>query len=493
MSDGNKVDEFYDRMASPDPENGEATMPDDDVRDEGNVLSTPVAGGTDVTDGLERPPYWTDAMERQFRRRVSADFERFVKDVSRNGTPPAIDQCEHAYGELLDTVKDKYRELLGHDLPGTAATNVDNVIKQVTFMPAIDPLHGPGLWAKLPQHRMDEMVEARPVDLTGSPTRMDIDLMMLHTIRMGRFLTTHYTDWAQTLPACWIRHDDVVQEVYSLKCYMDLVAASPNGGFYAPTLQSLIHSALERVKEYLSSAETSNTDHKHHLSGPDERKREQARKKEYADWFNREGGWSGEPRFDPSWEYRSTDEGLDSVCDLLTPTRVEDDGVADDETLSDRSRQWRENMRMLRDSYDMDHSPERLQTARDEEERMRRVWLDYRNRERASRDNLDRAVTSASMLMRDTGRVRLLTDTERVTLSGLISKGREILREYGKNPLDEGYEPCSIDMQDDLTARLDRLVAGDPADVFNRCERMLDQIDKTFERGRETPDERRTA
>lgn len=319
MSDGNKVDEFYDRMASPDPENGEATMPDDDVRDEGNVLSTPVAGGTDVTDELERPPYWTDAMERQFRRRVSADFERFVKDVSRNGTPPAIDQCEHAYGELLDTVKDKYRELLGHDLPGTAATNVDNVIKQVTFMPAIDPLHGPGLWAKLPQHRMDEMVEARPVDLTGSPTRMDIDLMMLHTIRMGRFLTTHYTDWAQTLPACWIRHDDVVQEVYSLKCYMDLVAASPNGGFYAPTLQSLIHSALERVKEYLSSAETSNTDHKHHLSGPDERKREQARKKEYADWFNREGGWSGEPRFDPSWEYRSTDEGLDSVCDLLTP------------------------------------------------------------------------------------------------------------------------------------------------------------------------------
>ena len=163
MSDGNKVDEFYDRMASPDPENGEATMPDDDVRDEGNVLSTPVAAGTDVTDGLERPPYWTDAMERQFRRRVSADFERFVKDVSRNGTPPAIDQCEHAYGELLDTVKDKYRELLGHDLPGTAATNVDNVIKQVTFMPAIDPLHGPGLWAKLPQHRMDEMVEARSI------------------------------------------------------------------------------------------------------------------------------------------------------------------------------------------------------------------------------------------------------------------------------------------------------------------------------------------
>ena len=101
--------------------------------------------------------------------------------------------------------------------------------------------------------------------------------MMLHTIRMGRFLTTHYTDWARTLPSCWIRHDDVVQEVYSLKCYMDMIVASPNGGLYAPTLQSLIHSSLERVKGYLSSADTSSADHKHHLSTADDRKREQAR------------------------------------------------------------------------------------------------------------------------------------------------------------------------------------------------------------------------
>lgn len=77
MSDGNKVDEFYDRMASPDPENGEATMPDDDVRDEGNVLSTPVAGGTDVTDGLERPPYWTDAWKGS-----SAAGSRPISNVS---------------------------------------------------------------------------------------------------------------------------------------------------------------------------------------------------------------------------------------------------------------------------------------------------------------------------------------------------------------------------------------------------------------------------
>ena len=34
---------------------------------------------------------------------------------------------------------------------------------------------------------------------------------------------------------------------------MDLVVASPNGGLYAPTLQSLIHSTLERVKTYLAS------------------------------------------------------------------------------------------------------------------------------------------------------------------------------------------------------------------------------------------------
>ncbi len=47
-------------------------------------------------------------------------------------------------------------------------------------------------------------------------------------------------------------------------------------------------------------------------------------------------------------------------------------------------------------------------------------------------------------------------------------------------------------MQDDLTERLNRLVDGDPANVFDHCDRMLDQLDDVFERGK-TDDEQRTA
>ena len=258
-------------------------------------------------------------MEREFRTEVKSLFDDMVG--RQQGELSVRDQCEHAYEELTATVNGKYKELTGKDLPASMARNLDQLLTQITMAPLNEPEHGPGLWAKLPQHSIATMVEARPLDLTGSPTRMDIDLMMLHTIRMGRFLTTHYTDWAQTLPPCWIRHDDVVQEVYALKCYMDLVVASPNGGLYAPTLQSLIHSTLERVKAYLASSEASNSDHRHHLSGQEERQREQARKDEYEHWFNRDGGWSEEPGFDQSWRFSTPSEGLDTVCDLMTPPR----------------------------------------------------------------------------------------------------------------------------------------------------------------------------
>ena len=40
-------------------------------------------------------------------------------------------------------------------------------------------------------------------------------------------------------------------------------------------------------------------------------------------------------------------------------------------------------------------------------------------------------------------------------------------------------------MQDDLTKRLNRLVDGDPANVFDHCDRMLDQLDDVFERGKD--------
>lgn len=482
MSD---VEEYFTQMAGTDADKPDAT---DDAKHDETMGSGQV---TDVAGGLERPSFWTDDMEREFRAEVKSLFDDMVG--RQQGELSVRDQCEHVYEELTATVNGKYKELTGKDLPASMARNLDQLLTQITMAPLNEPEHGPGLWAKLPQHSIVTMVEARPLDLTGSPTRMDIDLMMLHTIRMGRFLTTHYTDWAQTLPPCWIRHDDVVQEVYALKCYMDLVVASPNGGLYAPTLQSLIHSTLERVKAYLASSEASNSDHRHHLSGPEERQREQARKDEYEHWFNRDGGWSEEPGFDQSWRFSTPSEGLDTVCDLMTPTRVDDVAAADDVTLRNQAAQWRSEIDSLRGSYDTDHATEHLAQAAQDEETIRRVWLSYTGRERESRDRLDRAATSAAMLMRDTERSRLLSGKDRRNLNDLIGRARMILHAYGKTYLDENYKPCSIGLQDDLTARLERIVQGDPAGVFDRCERMIDQMDATFARGKEPTDDQRTA
>ena len=326
MSD-DAVDKFFDEMVSPASTPTESTPPDeadkpgepDAIMDDSTGRDEPEYGPSTpggVTDGLERPSFWTDDMERDFQEEVRTMFDDMVN--RQRGELSVREQCEHAYEQLTAAVNGKYKELTGKDLPSSMARNLDQLLTQITMAPLNEPEHGPGLWAKLPQNSLATMVEARPLDLTGSPTRMDIDLMMLHTIRMGRFLTTHYTDWARTLPSCWIRHDDVVQEVYSLKCYMDMIVASPNGGLYAPTLQSLIHSSLERVKGYLSSADTSSADHKHHLSTADDRKREQARCDEYRHWFERDGGWAGEPGFGPSWRFTNASEGLDAVCDLMT-------------------------------------------------------------------------------------------------------------------------------------------------------------------------------
>ena len=384
MSD---VEEYFTQMAGTDADKPDAT---DDVKHDETMGSGQV---TDVAGGLERPSFWTDDMEREFQTEVKSLFDDMVG--RQQGELSVRDQCEHAYEELTATVNGKYKELTGKDLPASMARNLDQLLTQITMAPLNEPEHGPGLWAKLPQHSITTMVEARPLDLTGSPTRMDIDLMMLHTIRMGRFLTTHYTDWAQTLPSCWIRHDDVVQEVYALKCYMDLVVASPNGGLYAPTLQSLIHSTLERVKAYLASSEASNSDHRHHLSGPEERQREQARKDEYEHWFNRDGGWSEEPGFDQSWRFSTPSEGLDTVCDLMTPTRVDDVAAADDVTLRNQAAQWRSEIDSLRGSYDTDHATEHLAQAAQDEETIRRVWLSYTGHERESRDRLDRVRRNA--------------------------------------------------------------------------------------------------
>ena len=197
--------------------------------------------GDDAMPG-DRPAGWNAGLERAYRREARA-LRRRLADTA-NGTADQQERSERAYRELDELVNRKYHDLTGEDLPKAMARNLEQLLTLITQAPFHEPERGPGLWAKMPQDTVQEMVEARPVDLTGDPSRTEIDLMMLHTIRMGRFLTTHYPAWAHALPACWIRHDDVVQEVYALKCYMDMVVASPNGGMYAPSLQAAIAGAL---------------------------------------------------------------------------------------------------------------------------------------------------------------------------------------------------------------------------------------------------------
>ena len=123
---------------------------------------------------------------------------------------------------------------------------------------------------------------------------------------------------------------------------------------------------------------------------------------------------------------------LDTVCDLMTPTRVDDVDTADDATLRNQATQWRSEIDSLRGSYDTDHATEHLAQAAQDEETIRRVWLSYTGRERESRDRLDRAATSAAMLMRDTERSKLLSDKDRRNLNDLIGRARMILTRMAK-------------------------------------------------------------
>lgn len=139
MSD---VEEYFTQMAGTDADKPDAT---DDVKHD----ETMGAGqSADVAGGLERPSFWTDDMEREFRAEVKSLFDDMVG--RQQGELSVRDQCEHAYEELTATVNGKYKELTGKDLPASMARNLDQLLTQITMAPLNEPEHGPGLWAKLP-------------------------------------------------------------------------------------------------------------------------------------------------------------------------------------------------------------------------------------------------------------------------------------------------------------------------------------------------------
>ncbi len=130
MSD-DAVDKFFDEMVSPASTPTESTTPDDSTgRDEPEYgPSTP--GG--VTDGLERPSFWTDDMERDFQEEVRTMFDDMVN--RQRGELSVREQCEHAYEQFTAAVNGKYKELTGKDLPSSMARNLDQLLTQITMAP----------------------------------------------------------------------------------------------------------------------------------------------------------------------------------------------------------------------------------------------------------------------------------------------------------------------------------------------------------------------
>lgn len=97
MSD-DAVDKFFDEMVSPASTPTESTPPDeadkpgepDAIMDDSTGRDEPEYGPSTpggVTDGLERPSFWTDDMERDFQEEVRTMFDDMVNTGSVANCP----------------------------------------------------------------------------------------------------------------------------------------------------------------------------------------------------------------------------------------------------------------------------------------------------------------------------------------------------------------------------------------------------------------------
>lgn len=504
------VDEHYRRMM-------QATGSKEGRRDPGTERH--MAQDTfDFGDEIERTELEAvaDADARR-QRSVKADD---LEPATPIGADYRSDQ-DQAVQDLVDFARERFARIRGASMPGPMVNNLITLAREMFDPAPVEPEYGPGRWANMRQTDLKkEMTVARPVDLLGAPPRRDIDLMMLHTVRMGVFLTTHYPSWDQTLPSCWLLHDDIVHEVFSLKCYMDLVVGSGNGGLYMPTLQALIHQALDRVKDDLKDSNAKSDDHRHHLSDTEAREREAARRAAYAQWYRHEGEWAPvvdpgldeheraeairRQDFDPGyWGYRMQEidgmtgemtpaasfmtdqDALDDIAHLPTGHHVEYEAEVSDGSLRSDLAAWRVELEATRHDFeralardDDDARRDVLKHAGLLEEKARRRWLEYRSLESKERDRLDRALSAAGLRLRDDDgsmrgedRRRLMDETRRI---------RDVLREHGRSPSDDGYTPLPLGLQRDDVELLERLTDNGTG-TFDRIERLLGTIGKVFD------------
>ena len=177
----------------------------DDTRDEVDEILAGMTGGrTGTAGGVSSPRAAGRGLGPWARRRVG---------VGRAADRAPVGRVQGASGQ---------------DPSASLAAQIEQTVRNLTGEPPQEPEYGPGLWTAMPQRSWETMGMARPIDWTGAPSRTEIDLMTMHAIRYGEWLCRTFPPHGeQTLPACWIEHDDVVAEVFALKCHADLAAASP--------------------------------------------------------------------------------------------------------------------------------------------------------------------------------------------------------------------------------------------------------------------------
>lgn len=438
----------------------------DDTRDEVDEILAGMTGGRTGTAGGVSSPV-----------PPAADWAR------------GLDAASASAARLTMLLSDVYRAHQGKEPSASLAAQIEQTVRNLTGEPPQEPEYGPGLWTAMPQRSWETMGMARPIDWTGAPSRTEIDLMTMHAIRYGEWLCRTFPTWEQTLPACWIEHDDVVAEVFALKCHADLAAASPNGGMYMPALMQDIHQALARVKEYLTAAGTGESSHAHHMDGEQHASRRRAREVEYESWYRRRGGWKTEPAFTGRWR-----GGEDFVSSTLlaygTPPSPasHDDPSADvlmatlagcEERL-DGYRRSRDGIRRMPDGPERDRLSRQLaaDTGGDLRELSDR-WRDWRSMELAARDRLDQAIASIERRLDD--RKAPLSHEEAEEARALASRGRALLDEAGDprwNP--DSYRPRDPDEELKLAKRLEGIARERDLDSLEQLDRLTATIRATI-------------
>lgn len=446
----------------------------------GGVMDPSAAQGDDYARRLA-------AAERGMRSRRRAPGPRDTPPMPAPSTQgPAswsegLDSSDATGRDISQWLQTVFRQHQGKEPPAALIRQLDELGDTLTGEQPREPAYGPGLWSTMPQRAIRTMSVARPLDLNGAPSDIEIDLMMMHAIRMGERLCRTYPSWSHALPACWIRHDYIIEETFALACYQDLIAANGNGGFYAPTLQADIAGALNRIQTEMKAEGADRKRHEHHLSDKDSLARAASRLTEYTRWATNAKPWDTRPK-GKGWR------GDDGFADVMTeygwPVRATPAPPADDGAIGERIREWEEwydDLTRRAASATPGVRDGAMVEAEGDAEEMHDRWEEWSAAERDAHDRLDRSL--ATGLKRLSDREHPLRDGDARRLRELTSRAGGLLAKAGDPSWPDTYSPQPIAMQETLRHEIDALSELHDDSPLDRMRRILDQARRAFQGG----------